>query len=141
MNAGLPDAPPPRLDWTRSASELDDAPDWLRSRPQGELAAQVFSMKLREEMTVLAARIAEGYRPLIDEAASIAYARPMHQHRFRTSKRRRARDSSGVWRVFYSLADLNNDGVPDELHVISIIHAAAPLKDSWLDKTTDDEAD
>ena len=140
MNAFLPNIPPPSVDWTNAVAEIDEAMNWLRSQPQGEQGAQIFAQRLREEIVLLTARIAEGYRPLLDEAASLSYSRPLYQMRFRTGKVRQARSSSGVWRVFYGLADTNGDGLPDELHVVSVTHAAAHPKDAWLNENSDNDA-
>ena len=61
-----------------------------------------------------------------NEAASLHYSRPIFSHRFQTGKTKAKRSSSGVWYVYFGLADTDGDGHPDTLSVVTISHAARP---------------
>jgi plasmid stabilization system protein ParE len=113
---------PLRLIFTATASaSVREAADWLLSfSPQ---AAQRFATILPEELSQLCQRWGEGYRPLLDDEASLFFSRPVFQHRFRTSQTRRT--NTGVWRIFYDVSDTDQDGQPDTLRVLTVRHAAS----------------
>jgi plasmid stabilization system protein ParE len=119
--------PPLTLAVTRRAQErLREATDWLFGL--SEDAADRFNAAIQSELPTLcqsvAEQIATGRPPIPDEAASLAFSRPVHMHLITTSKRRR-RSASGAWRIYFDLQDANGDGTPDTLRVLTIRHAAA----------------
>ena len=119
-------------------ANLTSARAWLRSfSPE---ASQRFSTKAVQELGKLCRQYAAVPPPHpMNEAASIFYARPVFGHRFQTGKTTRKRSASGVWYVFFDLRDMDGDGRPDMLRVLSIRHASAPLL--WEESRDDDEGE
>ncbi|MBC8138283.1 MAG: hypothetical protein H8F28_20585 [Fibrella sp.] len=103
--------------------------EWLREH--SEDAAKRFADRLDETLDdlrrIYGVQVAAGEMPspLPDEGASLQFARPVFQERFRTGKTRQRRSSSGEYRIFYILLDENRDGKIDTLRVYAVRHAAA----------------
>ena len=88
----------------------------------------------------IAEKAGEG-RPLPpDEEASLALSRPTHKTRFQTSPKRSRFSARGVWYVFYWLLDVNRDGQPETLRVVTVRSASAPSLWQEADHAGEDDS-
>ena len=119
-----PSAPPLTLDITSKAGEnVQASTAWLKSiSPQ---ASQRFVIVLNQQLRKLCKDNATNPATQIHDEASSYLARPIFAHLFRTSKTTQKRSPSGAWYLFYELIDTNQDGLPNTLRVLMLLHAAA----------------
>lgn len=96
---------------------------WLRGI--STQAAQKFATKLNQELRKLCKDNAVNPATQIHDGASVYYSRPVFAHLFYTGKAPQKRSPSGAWYILYELADTNGDGRPDELRVVTVLHAAS----------------
>ena len=119
------------MDWEESDEAKEDVRRTVEALEKRSLdAARRFVLVYEETLNTLCRTIpvqAAKRRPLPpNEAASIAMSRPTHRTRFQTSAKRSRFSAQGVWYVFYWLYDVNRDGMPETLHVVSVQSASAP---------------
>ena len=99
-------------------------------------AAQRFATKLNQELRKLCKDNAVSPATQIHEGASVYYARPVFAYLFHTGKAPQKRSPSGAWYIFYELTDTNEDGRPDEMRVVTVLHAAS--QKPWEEADDDD---
>ena len=107
-------------------------------------AARRFILAYEEALNGLCRTIpvqAAEKRPLPpDEEASLALSRPTHRMRFQTSAKRNRFSARGVWYVFYWLYDVNRDGMPETLYVVTVRSASASSLWQEADQAGDDDS-
>lgn len=111
-----------------------EARDWLKTVTAQ--AAQRFATVLNKELRKLTKTCAVNPPTQPHEQASLYYARPVFCQRFKTGKTVVKRSASGVWYVYYDLADTDRDGRPEQLRVLLVLHAASQAP--W-EETSEDE--
>jgi hypothetical protein len=102
---------------------IADAGDWLSGISAS--AAHRFAVVLPAELADLCARWGQGFHPLPDEAATLFFSHPVFVLTVRMRQQRRRRSSAGVWHVLYDVMDVDGDGVPDTLRILTVRHGAA----------------
>lgn len=117
---------------TRHADfSIADSLKFLASSPGGIESMERFSERLDEELDILCQSIAEEiaetgrYHKRVDMPASAYHARPTYRLDVQTSRKRARRSGSGLWYVYYTIADANNDGKPDRIVVLSVEHSSS----------------
>jgi hypothetical protein len=132
------------LDWEESDRAKADIAATIEALEKLSLdAARRFVLAYEEALNGLCRTIpvqaAERRRLPPDEQASLALSRPTHRARFQTSPKRSRFSARVVWYVFYWLYDVNRDGLPETLYVVTVRSASASAL--WQEAEQADEND
>lgn len=117
---------------TRHADfRIAEALSFLGSSPGGIEAMERFNDQFEESMNQLCHAVAEEvaesgrYNKRVDIPASAYHARPTYRLDLQTTKKRTRRSGTGLWYVYYTIVDTDNDGKPDRINVVSVEHSSA----------------
>ena len=136
---------------TRHADfKIADALRFLGSSPGGTEAMERFSERFDEVMDFLCQSVAQEiadtgrYYRRVDIPASAYHARPTYRLDLQTTKRRVRRSNSGLWHIYYTIADVDKDGAPETVIVISVEHSSAQpfaINTGQFDADTEDDGE